>query len=109
VLAGRLLRARETGRSILSLVPSQSRAGEVFAPQPGGEAGLVVLGTELTRGDRVLWNGRPLETAYDSSRRITAAVPPELLASAGAAEVTVEDALDPTRVRLSAAFRVLAP
>ncbi len=107
---GRLVRAGgEAGRSLSALVPAEAHAGEIFRRQPDGAAGLLVLGTGLTRGDTIRWNGRPLKTTFGNSRLITAAVAPELLASPGVVEVVVEDAIDPSRPRLRARFRVLAP
>lgn len=105
---GRLSRARgEPGRTLLALAPGQARAGEVFQRQPDGSAGLTVLGTGFARGDVIHWNGRPLSTAYGSSRLLTAAVPAELLARPGEAEVTIENSADASLSRLRAAFRLL--
>lgn len=110
IRAGRLVRTRvEPGRSLLALEPRQTRAGEVFGRQPDGAAGLVVLGKGLTRGDVIRWNDRPLKTTFGNSRLITAAVPPELLASPGDVAVSVEDSIDPSRRKLRATFHVLAP
>ena len=96
-------------RSVLALVPDQCRAGERFRPQPDGKAELVVVGTGLTRGDTVLWNGRPLRTNFGSSRALSAEVPPDLVRSPGEVDVTVEDALDPSRPKLRARFVVRPP
>ena len=105
---GRLSRARgEPGRTLLSLAPGQARSGEAFQRQTDGSAGLAVLGTGFVRGDVIHWNGRPLSTAYGSSRLLTAAVPVELLARPGEAEVTIENSVDPTLPRLRAPFRLL--
>jgi hypothetical protein len=105
--AGRVvLRPGGSPRSLLAVVPEECRAGEVFRRQPNGRAELIVVGTGLTRGDAVLWNGRPLKTSFGSSRALGAEVPAELVASPGEVEVTVEDALDPTRPRLHGRFVV---
>jgi hypothetical protein len=104
---GRLVRAEGgSARSLLALVPEQCRVGEVFGGQPNGEAAVGVIGTGLTRSDVVLWNGRPLKTAFFSSRTLSATVPPELLESPGEVEVTVQDAIDPSRAKLRGSFRV---
>jgi hypothetical protein len=76
------------------------------ARQPNGEAELIVIGTGLTRGDTVLWNGRALKTNFGSSRALGADVPPALVASPGDVDVTVEDTLDPARPKLRARFVV---
>ncbi len=105
--AGRLTRADgEAVRALRALVPEECRAGEVFGRQPDGDAGLLILGTGLTRGDVVLWNGQPLKTTFGHSRLLTAVVPAGLLQSPGLVEVTVEDALDRSRATLRGSFRV---
>lgn len=109
ILTGRVTRADgEAVRALRALVPEECRAGEVFGRQPDGDAALVVLGTGLTRGDVVLWNGRPLKTTFGHSRLLTAAVPARLLESPGRVEVTVEDALDRSRATLRGSF-LIAP
>jgi len=107
ISAGHLARVDTRVRSLRALVPDQCRAGVLFQPLPQEEAGLLVLGTGLKRTDTVLWNGRPLKTTFGHSRLLTAAVPREKLASPGRVEVTVEDALDPARAKLSARFEIL--
>ena len=110
IAEGRLVRAPGgSARSVRALVPEQCRAGEVFRRQRNGHAELVVFGTGLTRGDTVLWNGRPLTTGFASSRALSADVPPELLESPGEVDVTVEDTLEPARPKLHARFVVAPP
>jgi hypothetical protein len=107
IAAGRLTRADgEAVRALRALVPEECRAGEVFGRQPDGDGVLAVLGTGLTRGDVVLWNGQPLKTTFGHSRLLTAAVPARLLESPGRVDVTVEDALDRSRATLRGSFRV---
>jgi hypothetical protein len=91
---------------VRALVPGECRVGEVFRRQPNGQAELVVIGTGLTRGDTVLWNGRTLKTNFASSRALSVDVSPSLLASPGDVDVTVEDTLDPARPKLHAHFVV---
>ena len=105
--AGHVARVDARARSLRALVPDRCRAGVLFRPLPKGEAGLLVLGTGLKRSDTVLWNGHPLKTTFGHSRLLTAAVPPERLASPGPVEVTVEDALDRSSAKLSARFEIL--
>ena len=108
--AGRIVRTEGgSARSLLALVPEQCRVGDVFRRLPNGQAELVVVGTGLTRGDAVLWNGRPLKTGFASSRALSVHVPPALLESPGQVDVTVEDTLDPTRPKLRARFVVQPP
>jgi hypothetical protein len=95
-----------SARSVRALVPERCRAGEVFRRQPNGQAELVVVGTGLTRGDVILWNGRPLKTNFASSRALSVEVPPALLESPGDVDVTVEDTLDPSRPQLRARFAI---
>ena len=103
--AGRVARAGgEADRSLRALVPEECRAGEVFQRLESGEAALMILGTGLTRGDTVFWNGRALRTGFGHSRLLTAAVPPGLLETPGRVEVTVEDTIDPSRPKLRASF-----
>jgi NAD(P)H-hydrate repair Nnr-like enzyme with NAD(P)H-hydrate epimerase domain len=90
-------------------VPEQCRVGEVFQRQPNGQAELVVVGTGLTRGDAILWNGHSLKTNFASSRALSVDVPSALLESPGEIDVTVEDTLDPTRSKLRARFVVRPP
>jgi hypothetical protein len=102
---GRLVRRQGgSARSLLALVPEQCSVGEVFRRQPNGQAELLVIGTGLTRGDTVLWNGRPLKTGFASSRTLSVDVPPALLDSPGEIDVSVEDTLDATRPSLRARF-----
>ena len=104
---GRLVRGPGgSARSVRGLVPDQCRAGEVFRRQPNGDAELVVIGTGLTRGDAILWNGRPLKTNFASSRTLSVDVPPALLESPGDVDVRVEDSLDPAQPMLRARFVV---
>jgi len=107
IAEGRLVRREgSSARSLIALVPAECRAGEVFRAQPNGNAELVVVGTGLTRGDAVLWNGRPLKTNFGSSRGLSVDVPPALVASPREVEVTVEDTLDRATPKLRARFVV---
>jgi len=98
-----------SARSLLAIVPEQCRVGEVFRRLPSGQAELVVVGTGLTRGDAILWNGRRLKTNFASSRALSVEVPPTLLESPGQVDLTVEDTFDPTRPKLRAHFVVQPP
>ena len=106
---GRLVRTEGgAARSLLALEPEQCRIGEVFRRQPNGQAELLVVGTGLTGGDAIFWNGHSLKTNFSSSRILSGDVPSALLESPGEVEVTVENTLDPTRSKLRARF-VIGP
>ena len=97
-----------SARSIVRLVPAECGVGEVFGRQPTGEATLGIIGTGLTRGDSVRWNGRPMKTFYGNSRNLSASIPAEALQTPGRVEVTIEDEEDPARPKLRAEFSVRA-
>ncbi len=110
IAPGRILRARPAAeRSLLALIPSEARAGEVFQRQPNGRAALAVLGTGFTSTDVIFWDGHALGTTFGSSRLLTATLPPELLATPREIQVTVESQDSPKLSRLSATFRLTAP
>jgi uncharacterized protein (TIGR03437 family) len=54
-----------------------------------GEFMLTVNGSSFVLGSKARWNGQDLLTAFDSSTRLTATVPANLIANAGTAQVTV--------------------
>jgi hypothetical protein len=68
--------------TIASLSPTSATAG-------GAAFTMTVSGTNFVAGASVLWNGTALTSTYVSATQLTAAVPPSLIASAGAANVTV--------------------
>jgi uncharacterized protein (TIGR03437 family) len=68
--------------AISSLSPNPVTAG-------GSGFSLVVIGSGFLTGATVQWNGSPLVTSYVSSTQLTATVPPNLIANAGTASVTV--------------------
>jgi len=107
---GRIARARaDADRSLLALSPAQTRAGEVFQRQPGGNAGLAIVGTGFRPDDEVRWGGKPLPTTFAHSRLLTVTVPAGWLAAPGSVEVSVESPSDPARRRVAATFRILPP
>jgi hypothetical protein len=110
IAPGRIVRAHgRPERALLALVPPEAFAGEIFQRQPDGKAALAVLGTGLTPGDVIHFGGRALPTTVANSRLLTAPIPPELLARAGDAEVTVANPADPSLPVLHATFHLLAP
>jgi hypothetical protein len=110
VATGKILRVRaDSARSLLALVPSEARVGEVFQRQPNGRAALAVLGTGFAASDVIYWDGHPLGAFFGNSRLLTATLPPELLEKPGDVEVTVASPVDPKLSRLRATFRLRAP
>lgn len=85
--------------SIVRVFPPQTRAGHRFQVQPAGASAVTVEGAGFDPLDTILWNGRPLVTAYGGSSLLTALVPDELIAAAGDVQISVRGA--------SATFRVL--
>ncbi len=85
--------------SITRLIPSQTQAGHRFQLQPPGISAIAVEGADFDPLDEILWNGKPLVTAYGGPGLLTALVPGELIAVAGDATVSVRGA--------TATFRVL--
>jgi hypothetical protein len=110
IAPGRIVRAHgRPERSLLVLIPSGARAGEIFQRQPDGQAALAVLGTGLTPGDVIRFGDRALPTMAANSRLLTASIPPDLLARAGDVEVTVANPADPSLPALHATFHLLGP
>ena len=103
-----VLREGTSARSIVKLVPAECRVGEVFGRQPSGEATLGIIGTGLTRGDTIRWNGRPMKTGYGNSRNLSASIPAEALQTPGKVEVTIQDDDEPSRPKLRAEFSIRA-
>ena len=68
--------------SISGLNPSSATAG-------GPALTLVVNGSGFLAGSTVQWNGSAMSTTYFSGAQLTAAIPANLIASQGAASVTV--------------------
>ena len=71
-----------SGQTITSLQPTSVTAGsQAFT--------LTVMGEGLKKKSKVQWNGATLETTRLSSNELTAIVPADLIATAGAAQITV--------------------
>lgn len=67
-----------------TLVPSSTAAG-------GASFVLTLTGSGFLSGATVLWNGSALSTSYLSTGELTATVPSNLIVSAGAVSVSVEN------------------
>ena len=72
------------GPTVTTLTPSTANAGD-----PGFT--LTVAGTNFIPGASVMWNGSILPTLYSGATQLQATVPATLIASAGAASVTVQN------------------
>lgn len=70
--------------SIASLAPASAIAG-------GSAFQLVVAGSGFVSGSTVMWNGSPLATGFVSATQITALIDATLIASAGSANVAVQN------------------
>ncbi len=75
--------------SIVRLVPWKTQAGHRFQEQAIGVSAIAVEGAHFDALDKILWNGKPLVTAYGGSEFLTALVPDELIALPGDATVSV--------------------
>lgn len=91
-------------RLIAEIVPSATRAGELFNEQLDGSSAVALLGEGFTREDRVYWDNRPLTTTFGTARFISARVPPSLTARPGTARVEIRGTGETT---LSAEFTIL--
>jgi hypothetical protein len=85
---------------LVRLIPQSAIAG-------AGDFTLTVEGAPFTRSSRVKWNGSPLRTDFDNITRLRADVPARLIASPGAAVVTVDT--PPLGDSNALTFTILAP
>ena len=84
---------------ISSLSPSSATAG-------GAAFTLTVNGTNFVSGAAVNWNGAALTTSFVSATQLTAAIPANLIASAGTTNITVTT---PAGTSLGTAFTINVP
>jgi sugar lactone lactonase YvrE len=78
--------------SVWSSAPPVIGGMSPSAARAGGQAfTLTVNGSGFVAGSVVQWNGAPLATNYVSATQLTSTVPASLIASAGSANVTVQD------------------
>jgi hypothetical protein len=82
VIATYTIQATLPAPTVSSIMPASANAG-------GAAFTLAVTGTNFISGSTVQWNGTGLATTYGSATQLTAAVPANLIASAGTANVTV--------------------
>jgi PKD repeat protein len=73
----------------ISAVPTVSSLSPACAIAGGNGFTLTVNGTNFVSGSTVKWNGASLTTTFNSSTRLTAAVPKANIASPGTASITV--------------------
>ena len=72
-----------------SLVPTVSSLSPTSAPADGAAFTLTVNGTNFDSGSTVKWGSTALATTYVSATKLTAAVPANLIATAGSVVITV--------------------
>ncbi len=71
--------------------PTTFTLNPTFAIAGGAAFNLVVTGTNFLNPTTVRWNGSPLSTTYNSTTQVTAAVPANLIATAGTANITLSN------------------
>jgi hypothetical protein len=72
-----------------ALVPTVSSLSPTSAPADGAAFTLTVNGTNFDSGSTVKWGSTALATTYVSATKLTAAVPANLIATAGSVVITV--------------------
>jgi hypothetical protein len=72
--------------------PTISRFSPIAATVGGAAFTLTVTGTNFTSASRVVWNSFELPTTFSNATTLTAAVPANLLAAEGAAQILVRNA-----------------
>jgi hypothetical protein len=77
--------------AITALYPPQARAGQKFQVQPDGQAAIAIGGKNFQKGAKILFNSRPLDTAFGNEGAVTATVPDDLIAQPGTIQVRVEN------------------
>jgi len=77
--------------SIQALYPPETVAGTKFLVQGDGRAAIAIGGKNFKPGAVVLFDRRPLETAFGSESAVTASVPDELFSKPGTIQVRVEN------------------
>jgi hypothetical protein len=75
----------------LVLHPSAAEAGRGFNVQPDGRSAIAVDGKCFSIAESVYWNETRLDTVWVDPGKMTAAVPPALVARPGAVVVSVRD------------------
>jgi hypothetical protein len=93
----------------LKLYPGQATAATGFNVQPDGRSAIAVEGTCFTIAHSVYWDENRLETVWQDSKIMTAAIPPELIARPGRVTISVRDFRRPERPEMIAPFALLPP
>jgi hypothetical protein len=76
---------------IARLHPPATVVGTKFQVQPDGQSAIAVAGSNFVKDAKVLFDGRPLETAYGGPEAVTATVPDEYISQPRTIEVRVEN------------------
>jgi len=77
--------------AIITIYPSETRAGKPFNPQPGGSAAIAVKCVNATKKTVILWDGDRLDTAFGSPEAVTALVPSQYYSKPGEHLITLEN------------------
>ena len=77
--------------AILHLYPDHTRQGVRFQIQPSGASAMSVDGSGFVPGSQILWNAKPLDTAYGNRALISGIVPAELFGTAGEVSIQVQN------------------
>jgi hypothetical protein len=76
---------------IARLYPAGTVVGKKFQVQPDGQSAIAVAGSNFVKGAKILFDGRPLETAYGGPETVTATVPDDYISRPRTIEVHVEN------------------
>jgi len=88
--------------ALSSITPQTANAGDDTLT-------ITVTGAQFIATSQVLWDGTPLSTTWESATSLQAQVPASDLASAGTAQVTVENPAPGGGTSASATFTIRAP
>lgn len=73
------------------IIPSGARAGQSFSVQPNGQSALSAISENAVPDTVVIFDGKPLISAYGGPGLVTAFVPGELTESPGSYEVYLQN------------------
>jgi hypothetical protein len=99
--------AANTPASASALPPAITSLSPTSAAAGGAAFTLTVNGSAFLTGSNVLWNGSAVATSYVSANQLNATIPAGLIASPGAASVTVVNSASSTST--AATFTVFSP
>lgn len=77
--------------ALRQIIPSGARAGQGFSVQPNGQSALSAISENAVPDTVVIFDGKPLISAYGGPGLVTAFVPGELTESPGSYEVYLQN------------------